>query len=467
MASDPVQVKHEKFFKDAFRADNLLTAFFLLLGACAFIARIDWLSKRRYPLDYDGFYYLQELASRQLDGKGYYHQGFHPFFSTVSSIGSLFRLEPLQTLHLSILVSLLLFAVALALLAWNTNRRFPAAALFALALQSEPLFYLHYGYTKQGLGTALAACGFALLLFHDFRASRPDRLSFAGLICICLGAVTHLFAGVLAAVLLYLKLWEREGSRRPVAASAGLLLSGVIALALYSRGVFSGLRLESQLAWEWAYSKGWLSSLEVNQYRYYALLGCSVILAAAVSALRSRMFWGLALLWLFLTAPIWRTLGGVCQRWLISGVPVLLLMASAAFAGLRRRPPFETPSCRIVFSGILLIGALMPSMLSSSARPVGPGIPAALFEKNAAILKRWIPESAAVVAPHGIQFQVSYFLKRTAARTAPLHLGPLQLFEIRRRTAGDCCASLDGATEIPLDAGCAALDRFWVITRRR
>ena len=46
----------------------------VLLGLlCVYIAleRWQWLASHRYPLDYDGFYYLQELSHRLANGTGY------------------------------------------------------------------------------------------------------------------------------------------------------------------------------------------------------------------------------------------------------------------------------------------------------------------------------------------------------------------------------------------------------------
>jgi len=433
-----------------------------ILGAMLFIYRRQWILAQTHPLDYDGFYYLQEIRSYALHGRGYYHEEPQLYFQFISKLASLFSLGPVQAFNLSVVLSLLIFATAVALLSWKTGSELLSSGLFVAVMQSEALFFLHYGFLKQSLGTALVVIAYAAIvrLTEGGSSKWAYVLSFLALF---IGASMHLFSLVLALGLIALWIGEQLSKH-------GRLISwSPIALILFGLAIIlvkrfpAELRLEYELPWDWERTRGWLSDLEVFQYRYSAVLVSLIGAVAAICCLNNRALWGMMLLWFSLNAPIWRH-EGVCNRWLISSVSIFfILLALFAREGSAR---IASRNHRAVALFLLILFILSPALFRRTPRPVGPDMPISLIEQNARPLTNWISPEAVVVAPHGIQYRISYFLNRAAFKVKPANQRT-SYFKLHRkqRYKQQCFRLREGIDKVPSGTSCVELGSGWVLSR--
>lgn len=429
----------------------------------------NWLASHRYPLDYDGFYYLQELSHRLNQGTGYY-QGFSPFFRTLTDLARLFDLTPATTINVWVWGSLLLLSVGFVLIGRSGTWWWLSPALAVLVWLSDTLFYLHYGFLRQAGAFALLVTGLALLRSHPPQRAGTEVLNrAAGLVLIVIAAVFHLFAGLVG---LLFVLFDREMGnwRRRIGTALPLLAASVYFLIPKAGPLAAGLTIAAKPAWEAARLAGQITPFETAEFWIYAAAGTGLAAAGAFSRRRSPLFWALVALLVVMVLPVWsQEMGGFAYR-LMRSAPWVLFLALAV--GLGDAPADEAkdrrPLVPVLLVGVLAAVLMARLLLPASTRPIGPSMAPETLEQHGPLLKAWIPEGTFVQAPHGIQFRVTYFLGRPSARELSQGLkekehdyyiiGP-------EPPAGLACPDITAHAVASPGTGCLRLDPWWYAWR--
>lgn len=443
----------------------------VLLGLlCVYIAmeRWNWLASHRYPLDYDGFYYLQELSHRLARGTGYY-QGFSPFFRALTDLVRLFDLTPATTLNVWVWGSLLLLSVGFVLIGRSGTWWWLVPALAGLVWLSDTLFYLHYGFLRQAAAFALLVTGLALFRSHPPQWAGTEVLTrAAGLVLIVIAAVFHLFAGLVG---LLFVLFDREMGnwRWRIGTALPLLAASVYFLIPKAGPLAAGLTIAARPAWEAARLAGQITPFETAEFWIYAAAGIGLAAAGALNRRRSPLFWALVALFALMVLPVWsQEMGGFAYR-LIRSAPWVLFLALAV--GLGDAPADEAkvrPFLPVLLVGVLAAVLVARLLLPASTRPIGPSMAPETLERHGALLKAWIPEGTFVQAPHGIQFRVTYFLGRPSARDLSQGLKEKEhnYYIIGTEPpAGLACPDITTGAVASPGTGCLRLDPWWCVWR--
>ena len=468
-ADDMTPTRGQLIKEDQFFWTHYVVA--VLLGLlCVYIAleRWQWLASHRYPLDYDGFYYLQELSHRLANGTGYYH-GFSPFFRGLADLARLFDLTPATTLNVWVWGSLLLLSVGFGLIGRSGRWWWLSPALALLVWLSDTLFYLHYGFLRQAGAFAMLVTGLALFRTHPPQRAGTGVLNRAGgLVLIVIAAVFHLFAGLVGLIFV---LFDREMGnwRWRIGMALPLLAASVYFLIPKVGPLAAGLTIAARPAWEAARLAGQITPFETAEFWIYAAAGAGLAVVGVLNRRRSPLFWALVALFVLMVLPVWsQETGGFAYR-LIRTAPSVLFLALAV--GLGYAPAGEAgdrPFLPGLLGGVLAAVLVARLLLPVSLHPIGPSMAPETLERHGPLLKAWIPEGTFVQAPHGIQFRVTYFLGRPTARELP------QGFKAEEQTyyivgpeppAGFACPDITTVAEASPGLQCLRLDPWWYVWR--
>lgn len=431
--------------------DRLVFLVALFLFLLIVYTRFKWLLRQEYPLDFDGFYYLQEFRSR-IEGGHSYFGTTNPYFFITTGVGRLIGAAPMQIYNYSVIGSYLLFLLALGLCSFNKEICSPAAVLVSAATRSDAIFYLFYGYLKQGFALAMFTLGLALFKLVGTK-SAGRAVAGAALL---LAAVVHLFAAA-ALVAVGSAALSLRTKRFPFV----LLCSFAVILGLTAAAIFAGKSFIGELTWtggfpwQQAAKRNWISQYEQFEYPIYFTTALLISLAAISYPLRLPVV--MFLLVLLLSAPIWREGGTAWYRFLVSS-PAIWFIGLSAFI-LQPVPLRVVKSWAISGAILLSYGAALITCgpLPMEGRRIGPAMKPELLSMSASLFRHWLPENAFIKAPHGIQYRVAYFLERRSAREFPIDQSEVELFELSTAPPqmADCIILEDRRDEST--ANCAAL----------
>lgn len=422
-----------------------------VLAAGHAIDRWTWLAERPWPLDYNGFYYLQEVAHRLEHGEGYYH-GVAPFFTALAGFVRLAPLAPPEALDLWIWLGVLAFSAALVAARSPGLPLWTAPAVVVLVWGSDALFYAHYAFVRQA--TAMALLAFGLAVLERAGLERLDARAWIGAGLIWVAGIFHLFAAVVGLAWLV----ARRLSPVRLTALAAPLLPLVVAGVADKVREFGAIPVRAgPLAWDVARRRGWMSPYEYLEYPVYAAFAVALL----VVAWRSRpgrpvLFWLSAFGSLAFVLPVW-DVSGLGQRLFLSST-WLFLLAVAAF-----------PSARSLSLGLLAalvacqtaLGLLAPDV----PRPVGPAMRVEPLLRAAPALEAWLPPDAHVLAPNGVQFRVTYLTGRASSQSPPRdHVGPRYVLRLELDPEPPC-PPVEAAVDAPGDVDCVEIGEGWIVER--
>ncbi len=413
----------------------------------------------KIPLDYDGAYYLYEFTQYLQFHHGYYHS-YSFFFWITSLCARAAGLDEYQLYQFLVICSLAWFAVALTVSLSRTRYVYLSPVMALASLQSEPIYFLFYGYPKQAWGYVCMV--WVIALWQTLPQGR--QRDFAVVFLTILGGLFHLWTGVLGAGLL---LFYRP--IRPVRRFFVAMVVIVSSMALTDRSnvyqLLSNVSITPNFSWSKSLALGQLSALELSQYVLYGALTVALVVIATRSRLWDAPMWYIGTLAITFGIPSWHSHDGQIYRFLISAPPLSLMFVCqflAAFSGLRWS-----------FLGDIFLIMLSCASVASSAilpsgpRPIGPALPLSAIVSNQDTLQRWIPPSAFVRAPHGVQFWVRYFLDRRSAQNFPEPRWEGDLFEIRVK--GSRYANCPSVSAVDLSEqptiSCVTISNNWVIRK--
>lgn len=404
--------------------------------------RWEWLAIKKYPNSTDSFFYLQEFKFRLEQGRGYYVEN-SLFFTVWSALGELFNLTPVEIFNAVFLTGLALFIVAI-LSFFEFSFSAAAGAAILMFLASDLLFYRHYAFLKQGFAVSIAALGASFL----FR--RPTVL---GVLLMAFASAMHFFAAGIS--LVFIAAWAACFGRGKLGKAASVFAVAILGAAFFTALIFSGKEIFEILP---AGDSGWwgachemnCSEYEWFEFSFYTLL---VILCAAFvfssASSRKRCLVGAALtLVIFLNLPIWTAEGDMLKRLAVSSIWIVYI--AAAMAGAADDSKKRYLQGALCLASLILVSAFYMAERKSyrSSR-----VPHEALEAHAAELKHAIPETAFILAEHGLQFAMTYFISRQSASNLPPGLEDGVYYELTdnpeercvdRNLDGRFCLSIDG-----------------------
>ena len=400
---------------------DLLAAIALLtLAGAVSLERWEWMAKEAFPLDYGGFYYLQEIKHRLDTGTGYYEK-FSVFFSAAASLAKVLPCSDVSFLYAVIWSSILVLAAGIAAgVSLKRNSLSLSAVLFYLVWRSDSIFIAHYAYPRQAWAMAVLAVSIALLL-HAQAAAERKWLQNLGIALLLVSALFHLFAGVLALILAFVLGWPtiKIGKRATQLLCAGLCLIAAVRLFAQPKFILENIVWNTQAVWNWAYDLFWISRLQRVEYISYFCAACCFIAIGLASAEKRIRYWILWGVFLVLTLPIWKQEFGQyafrflrCSSWVF----FIAAMLSLSQPGTKK---IQEICGKLVIVALLPVIVFFRQTLEDRPQAIGPGVPAAPFADLKDPVKDWLAQDAFVLAPHGMQFRVSYFWDCASATELP------------------------------------------------
>jgi len=210
-----------------------------------------------------------------------------------------------------------------------------------------------------------------------------------------------------------------------------------------------------------AFDKGWIGAKEFFEHRLILILVLTCGLMALLERKFSRSLIFCLMAYLTLLLPFWNEhLSGYALRSLRSAPLVALYLTFFTFVLLREMWGKTLFSILV----LLLLLSLSFSKITgfSGYGGIGPQSLVPVLVEQRVTLQEYIPRDALVIAPHGVQFQVTYLLQRSSTTDARAGIGK-ERFMISRNNSPGRCAPFANANEF--DSRCYELDTAYIIKR--
>ncbi len=407
--------------------------------------RIEKLISQPYPNTTDGYYYLHELRSYLATGRGYYTD-HSPFFLLSTSMGRLFGIGDEQTLlDATAFTSLTILGLALALPLARRRLWWLLPAMFLLPWGSDVLYFRNYSFPRQALALALVMLGLSLSLPSQRKASR-SLSSIVGATFLLVGAAMHSLAALVGIALVLSELRIRASSRLLI----GLVAAG--ALLWYAtaqeKELLGGMPPGIHFGWQAACIYLRCTSSERVEFFLQALSFLLFVIYLAHKPSEERTpappaIFGIVLLYVLFNCAVWDFRGGMAFRLATSSTWIIFFGWSLLLG--HKDSPRYLP---ILF--VIALSAGTAAWLKFEHNPYSRKRPwIEILAAHKQILTDWIPNDALVIAPHGSEFAVTYFLGKRATHDLSPRSG-IPLFKLTRASlvARECISveSISGST---------------------
>jgi hypothetical protein len=430
-----------------------------VLIATVLNVRLSWLFSKDYPNATDGFYYLQELKYRAQHGRGYY-DNFSIFFGFWSLAASLTGLATIQMYNFIFLSGLFLFCLSLIVYLRNRTPYWVIFSLIYIFLASDLLFYRQYAFLKQGFAVSLIFFGLAV---YNNAGTDKERMirRITGLVLILFGSLMHVYAAAIALVFLIF-LIGRQIEAKGLYAIVLILVSGFIAYYLYfnPKEIFEINRLSNAGWW------GSCKILDCSRYEWFEFQVYTLsvwffltVLVFSGRLLDCRLFLAALVFYIILNLPVWTIRGDMMHRLSFAAIWVLYI----GFADiLVKQYKFIN-----AYMAIWLFAVVCCFNLSVKKPYNASKIPFHILEENSAILKQWIPEDGFILAEHGYQFPLTYFLDRRSSANMPRNEQIKSYYQLRSNTQIGTSLTCPNPDALLHDnqARCVALDSNWILLK--
>ena len=443
----------KSFLKFCFFASSILGYLFLLQD------KFKLLAESRYPDDIDAFYYLQELSHWVQFQKGYYSN--FSFFYITSKLGAPFVTDERQLYYLISYSSLFMLSFAFALFFFNRRAYFLLPAVLSFPWLSEVIYSLHNSFLRQAFSVSIFILGFVLYLTCKNNSNKFIYKTIA-LLTIFLSASMHMFTAYLAGlILLFDLLFSHIGLSKKSWAISILLLTALTIMYLSGKGVLTIWPLYPEFGWQRVCRIGWCRESEMNDLIYQTLIWFVLIISAIKLKIQSWPFLATAFVWLFLNLPIWNLQSGMADR-LGFGASWVLFLSIFCFYNACRNKKFKHLLIVTVYLGFVILYFLKPKVIYAKS-----SLPRLEFKEKSEILLNWIPDNSFILAPHGSQFAVTYFLGIQSANKMIFKRNIKNIYKVLRiKNNEDECIDLAKEEDlISSDIKCILLNKYYAIKR--
>lgn len=407
----------------------------------------------------DVFFYLQEFRS-WLSGT-FYYAPHSPFFFLVTSVGKFLGANEHELFLTTGLLSLTLLSLALTVASFRRETWWYAPLVILIPWSSEILFFRSFAYLKQSLSLSVFLLGGAIVA-RTLAAPGGShwRMGFVGYAFILLGMSLHKFTALLGlgTLAIYFSLGLSTKKRNILwlgGLTLGMLLLVVGPTPIVSSNAWQSNGLRNACAYMNCSSFEWMEFLLALFLSSVAVLFCS-----REAHRGSRLLLSLAGMYFILNLPIWNKEEGYAFRLATASVGLAYLIGCALMGTCTHRRVREGLALTTLFAF-----AFSPFGLTRKSYDA-PRAAYVELERYRSQLKDWIPADSFVLASHGQQFAVTYFLERASAREYPKE-APDSLFSLGESTRfPTACTDLRSFSgKVPEMASCVRLTETLYIER--
>jgi hypothetical protein len=430
------------------------TAIFLGLGQ-----RVRFLQTQPLPIAWDGFYYLQQIRYFSLHGENYYNH--HWVWTAIAgTVQRVLGLAPESLYPVIVLGNTGLLTGLVAWLAWRHTAGVYSLVVAAIVPASNQIFYQLYGSLTQMTAFSLLLLSWVLLL----SPAKPVR-SMIGIGGLALAASMHVFVACLAVLIATFDCpgWPGRWPRFAVpglfiAVAAGHFLTNP--KPFLQASVFAHGRLPTIIP-----DRPYFTAAEYQEFGLIAVILMALLLVVLYRDRSYGRLWRWLTLAMAVFLPVWLVIwvdamqaGSLSDR--IAQTAVLLGCLPLAIAfGLRDRIGRCYVQCLAVVAAVTFSTQFLYTHSAYDA--LGPDMPIAALTDHADVIRTWLPATSPVLAPHGIQFRITYLFGNPAAawlNDATKMAGYYQIV----RTADHRCLPL---TVAPFNrqAACLDLGSGWIL----
>lgn len=418
----------------------------LILLTLLFAERCTWLFSKDFPNATDSFFYLQEFKSRLQDGHGYYVQ-YSFFFWFWSQIARITALNEVSLYNLIFISSLLIICSSVLIRTCRSNSLLVSLGLIYIFLSSDLLFYRHYAFLKQGFAVSLLLLGLSLR-------------NVWGLILVIFASLTHIFACAIAIVFLFVfslsRIWKKSFA---IPAIFFCLIFLGIYLHFNPKELFQINNFQSSGWW------GLCRFFKCSQYEVaefiiatFSLFIIAICLLQFIPFAGLKVFLAGFLLCIFLNMPIWTKNGDMLYRLSASSYWIYLLCLTEAYSN-------KLKSLNYVLVLLVICYACCFNFLERKPYSANK-LPFSIINQNKQILKAWIPEDSFILAEHGLEFPMTYFIGRKSADKIPSEDKVSKYFQIRYNLSDseylEKCSKFADLSHAK-DSKCVEIDSRWAI----
>jgi hypothetical protein len=324
---------------------------------------------------------------------------------------------------------------------------------------SDLIFFRQYAFLKQAFGLSLVYC--AVLLFEVGRTTKkPTQFYLLGTLSFLFASLSHVFAAIFSAILVFSYGWRKS---RLFASALAVLVAvpAILYLKANPKPIFTSTIDPYTPTWVAACRFTHCSSFEWAEFSLFFIFSILVLALSLKDLKRQLICLTCSSLCLLCYTPIWTDVGHMSFRLALSTLWIIPLTLAV---GLLQS---NTARWSQLIAAFCLLFVVSKFSLRSRVY-TGPDMPTALIANNTSTLQKWIPENAFILAPHGLQFRLTYFLSRSSASSLPQEQSFQALYALRKQTAvrRDCpmIDSLTPSTRVN-DIRCLKLDKQWIIRK--
>lgn len=429
--------------------DRLFPLLLVLCGVTLLSLRLYFFWLETPPRATDSYYYalqIRELASNQDFIRS-------PLLSLLGSLSAFLPpFSPIDGYRAYVGLSLLSFVIGTLSLASREAIRSSvnSCALLVISASSLFLFDAHVAYPRQGLAIGLWCTGLALIL--------RDR-SPGGFTLLVLASTTHIFGAIMSLLtLILLKVHSRFRFSLLVALSITAIFWH---LAGHEKFLF-----DRSLNFGWAHLCG-VRGCSLPEIAEIALWGLSALILSIITISKRRgpilLIGGILAFYLALNLLPWSREGGTDLRlaWSAPWIAATLCAVSIRYQGSSKLLSL------IWSSGAVII------LMTSLSNPPRAGIPNDLiailhYKKN---LQSWIPQTALIRAPRGIDYLLAYTLERETtwrltSSTIPKEEEVFEMRSVSTKYPSNCIKVNELTPSISHTVSCVQVADLWKISKR-
>jgi hypothetical protein len=394
--------------------------------------RFTWLASFDYPTSTDGFYYLQEFKSRLLSSRPYYASN-SVFFVICTFLGEILDFGPVMLFNVIFVIGLLFLSSSFLVYSLNSHAIYFFPLFLSLVWGSDVIFFRHYAFLKQGFAIGLFCLGFSLFATNI----ECNIKKILGVILVFIASLCHIFVACLTAFLLLATLFKTKYRR------VGLFLLPLILLAVYflfpqlqSKFIFRNPFESLAFSWPAACSFAKCSSREYLEFIIFSLSSFILLTYFLFNNTYTGYSFLFLLVILILNAPIWTDEGHMSYRLAFSSMWVFLLLVG--------RCVVDIASFNKLISLIIIpVAFCMSYFLTEGKAYRGNDSLIKSLSQNGEKLSEWLPNNAVILAEHGMQFRVTYFLQRKSAIELKEETQEDNIFILSKTSGFDSCIAVN------------------------
>lgn len=377
--------------------------------------RVTWIFGLERPTATDSYYYLQDFSHLLDHGRGYY-SAYSTFLLFAGLLSKLFSLNEILLLNVISLLNVSLLSLSLALLITRRTLIWLLPAVITLPWMSDLVFFRAYAFPRMFLSLGLLFVIFSLLIrVSTLEAEKisAGRFTLPLFLGIMFGASIHALGTLIAAIWILFVYCDRI--KIALITSVAAALPVLFYAHITRKCLFAFPLLEFSSLLRGPCGKMICSPFEQKEYSMLLLGCCGIAFYLWWFHPKSRALYVFPLTVLIFSLPIWDRNSGLALRLYLTSA--WLMMFTGAVILFYSRHQNSIANCLAVFCSLYFLGFCV--LNHTDYRTENPTVP--LLAKHSQSLRYLLPQDSFILAPHGLQFAVTYYTGRASANHLPVH----------------------------------------------